>query len=193
MLKKQMEQYIAENVRANKIELFDFEKDYVEKHKLLPKGVTAAEKTFYSNVLERCDKETEELLGAEARGFLSEAVSYLKKHPTEFVFAESNIFEVIRVDAVALELDEVFETYTALFGLKLQKKFGADIKAYLDNHLQGDGAKYSVMFSGEDGLWDVNFALDYMEGFNEAQSFEDIYMLIYRFVFNMIEVIETAQ
>ncbi|WP_318616361.1 branched-chain amino acid aminotransferase [Sporosarcina sp. YIM B06819] len=193
MLKKQMEQYISENVRANKIELFDFEKDYVEKHQLLPKGVTAAEKTFYANVLERCDKETEELMGTEARGFLTEAVSYLKKHHNQFVYTESNIFEVIRVDAVALEFDEVFETYTALFGLKLQKKFGADIKAYLDNHLQGDGAKYSVMFSGEDGLWDVNFALDYMEGFSEAQSFEEIYMTIYRFVFNMLEAIETAQ
>lgn len=188
-----MEQYITDNARANKIELFDFEKDYVEKHQLLPKGVTVAEKTFYSNVLERCDKETEELVATEARGFLTETVSYLKKHHNQFVYAESNIFEVIRIDAVALEFDEVFETYTALFGLKLQKKFGADIKTYLDNHLQGDGVKYSVMFSGEDGLWDVNFALDYMEGFNEAQSFEDIYMTIYRFVFNMLETIEIAQ
>jgi hypothetical protein len=193
LLKKQMEQYIADNTRATKIELFDIEKDYAEKHQLFPKGVTAVEKNFYFNVLERCDKETEELLGTEARGFLSETVSFLKKHHNQFVYAESNIFEVVRVDAVALEFDEVFETYTALFGLKLQKKFGADIKAYLDNNLHGESAKYSVMFSGEDGLWDVNFALDYVEGFSEAQSFEEIYNMIYRFVFKMLEAIEVAQ
>ncbi|MFJ7936216.1 branched-chain amino acid aminotransferase [Sporosarcina sp. NPDC096371] len=192
MLKKQMEQYIADNTRANNIELFDIEKEFAEKHQLLPKGVTATEKMFYANVLERCDKETEELMGSEARGYLKEAVSYLKTHPAEFVYAESNIFEVVRIDAVALEFDDVFQTYTALFGLKLQKKFGTDIKTYLDNNLHGDSAKYSVMFSGEDGLWDVNFALDYVEGFNEVQSFEEVYSMIYRFVFNMLEAIDVA-
>ncbi len=188
-----MEQYIAANVRANKIELFAIEKDYADKHNLLPKDVSATDKAFYFHVLERCSKETEELILAENQDFLNESVSYLRKNPKEFIFAESNALEIVRVDAIAIEFDDVFKTYTALFGLKLQKKFGADIKAYLDTHLQGAGAKYSVMFSGEDGLWDMNFALDYVEGFSEEQSFKEIYEMIYRFVFKMVEAIGEAQ
>lgn len=111
----------------------------------------------------------------------------------EFVYVESNAFEVIRVDAVVLELDDVFETYTALFGLKLQKKFGNDMKAYLDKHLHGDGAKYSVMFSNEDGLWDMNFALNYIEGFSEDLSFVEVYQLMYDFIFKMVEAVDEAQ
>lgn len=190
MLKKQMEQYIANNIRANSIELFDMEKDYVEKQQLLSQGVSVTNKTLYFHVIERCDKETEELIHAEKQELLSTAVSYLKKQQNEFIFAESSALEVIGVDAIALEFDDVFETYTALFGLKLQKKFGPAIKAYLDAHLHGEGVKYSVMFSGEDGLWDVNFALDFVEGFSEEQSFEEIYALIYRFVFGLNEAIE---
>jgi hypothetical protein len=106
---------------------------------------------------------------------------------------ESNAFEVIRVDAVVLEFDEVFETYTALFGLKLQKKYGDDMKAYLDTHLNGDGSKYSVMFSSEDGLWDMNFALDYVDGFSEELTFIEILQLMYNFIFKLVEAMDDTQ
>ncbi|MBK3497092.1 branched-chain amino acid aminotransferase [Viridibacillus sp. YIM B01967] len=192
MLKQQMEQYIAERVQDNKIGLFDIEKEYAEKHQLLQE-VIATEKAFHAQVFERCNKETEDLISTETAAFLNEPISYLKKQNNEFVYVESNIFELVRIDAIALEFDDVFETYTALFGLKLQKKFGDAIKTYLDTHLHGDNAKHSVMFSAEDGLWDVNFALGYVEGFNETQSFEEIYNMIYRFVFKLVEAIEEAQ
>ena len=118
-------------------------------------------------LIERCDKETEELIATEESTFLTQPLTYLKKHQNEFIYIESPALESIRVDAIVLELDDVFETYTAMLGLKLQKKFGAAMKAYLEEHVQGEGA-YSVMFSDKDGLWDVNFALNYAKGFTEV-------------------------
>jgi hypothetical protein len=193
MLKKQMEQYIEDHMHDNNIGLFQFEKDYAEKHQLLSSHVIAVEKSFHFQIIERCNKESEAVIQAENHSFLAEPVSFLKSHQEDFIYVEANDFGLVGVDAIALEFDDVFETYTALFGLKLQKKCGAAIKAYLDTHLQGDGAKYNVMFSGEDGLWDMNFALDFVEGFHESQSFEEVYELIYRFVFNLVEAVEEAQ
>ncbi|MBO0602322.1 branched-chain amino acid aminotransferase [Sporosarcina sp. E16_3] len=193
MLKKQMEKYIAENTLDNKIEFFNVDKEYAAKHQLIAGDVTVVEKAFQFSAIERCVKETENLIREEDQNFLNDSISYLKSHMNEFVYVESNAFEVIRVDAVVLELDDVFETYTALFGLKLQKKFGNDMKAYLDAHLHGDGAKYSVMFSNEDGLWDINFALDYIEGFSEDLSFVEVYQLMYNFIFKLIETVDEAQ
>ena len=124
MLKKQMEKYIAENTQDNKIQFFNVDKEYVAKHQLIAEDVTVVEKAFQFSAIERCVKETENLIREEDQNFLNDSISYLKNHMNEFVYVESNAFEVIRVDAVVLEFDEVFETYTALFGLKLQKKFG---------------------------------------------------------------------
>lgn len=193
MLKKQMEQYMIDNARNGSIELFGVEKDYAEKHQLLSTDIEVSAKDFQSRLIERCNKETEDVIQTEGLGFLKEKVSFLKNQQEEFVYTEADDFQLIGVDAVALEFDDVFETYTALFGLKLQKKFGPAIKAYLDAYLQGDGVKYSVMFSGEDGLWDMNFALDFIEGFSEELTFEEVYGLIYQFVFKLNDSIEEAQ
>ena len=193
MLKKQMEKYITENTLTSKIELFEIDKQYVEKHQLIPSDVTVVEKDFKFGAIERCVKETENLIREEDQSFLNERILYLKSHLNEFVYLESNAFEVIRVDAVVLEFDEVFETYTALFGLKLQKKYGDDMKAYLDTHLNGDGTKYSVMFSSEDGLWDMNFALDYVDGFSEELTFIEILQLMYNFIFKLVEAMDDTQ
>ncbi|MCG7335915.1 hypothetical protein MHZ95_11545 [Sporosarcina sp. ACRSM] len=151
------------------------------------------EKNLQFHLIERCDKETEDVIQAEEPSFLDSSISYLKRHPNEFIYVESGAFDAIRVDAIAMEFDEVFETNVALFGLKLQKKFGAAIQSYMDDHLHGKVAKFSILFSGEDGLWDVNFALDAMEGFTEELSFKQVYDLIYRFVFKLVEAMEEAQ
>ncbi|MBE1555383.1 branched-chain amino acid aminotransferase [Sporosarcina limicola] len=190
MLNKQMTNYIANNVNNNEIELNNFEKVYAEKHQLVPQDVTIVDKGFHTSVIERCNKETEEVIRTETDNFLNESASYLKKNLNEFLFVESNTFEIIGVDGIALEFDDVFETYTALFGLKLQKKYGPAIKAFLDTHLQGDNTKYSVMFSGEDGLWDMNFALSYIEGFNDELSFEQVLKMVYLFIFKLSEAVE---
>ena len=148
---------------------------------------------FEYTVIERCDKETEELIASEKLNFLTEPLLYLKKNQNEFLYVESPSFESIRVDAIVLELDDVFGTYTAMFGLKLQKKFGIAIKAYLDEQLKGEGAKHSVMFSDKDGLWEVNFALNYAEGFNEELSLEEAYQFTYRFIEKLIEAVAVNQ
>ncbi|MEK5068931.1 branched-chain amino acid aminotransferase [Sporosarcina sp. FSL K6-1508] len=193
MLKKQMEKYIVENTKDNKIEFFEVDKEYVAKHQLITSGQTVLDKDFHFNVVERCVKETENLIREEDQQFLSGSISYLKNHMNEFIYVESDAFDLIRIDAVVLECDDVFKTYSSLFGLKLQKKFGDAIKAYLDTHLHGDGAKYSVLFSNEDGLWDMNFALDYVDGFNEDLSFVEVYQLMYNFIFKLVEAIDEEQ
>ncbi|HJF31976.1 MAG TPA: branched-chain amino acid aminotransferase [Sporosarcina psychrophila] len=193
MLKKQMEKYIVENTKDNKIEFFEVDKEYVAKHQLITSGQTVLDKDFHFNVVERCVKETENLIREEDQQFLSGSISYLKNHMNEFIYVESDAFDLIRIDAVVLECDDVFKTYSSLFGLKLQKKFGDAIKAYLDTHLHGDGAKYSVLFSNEDGLWDMNFALDYVDGFSEDLPFVEVYQLMYNFIFKLVEAIDEEQ
>lgn len=121
MLQKQLQHYIEEHIQNNEIALFAIEKDFVEKHQLLPTEVTVIDKALLLDVLERCNKETEDLISAEPKEFLQQPISYLKEHPIEFVYAESTVFDVIRIDAVAPEFDDAFKAYTALFGLKLQK------------------------------------------------------------------------
>ena len=188
-----MEKYIVENTKDNKIEFFEVDKEYVAKHQLITSGQTVLDKDFHFNVVERCVKETENLIREEDQQFLSGSISYLKNHMNEFIYVESDAFDLIRIDAVVLECDDVFKTYSSLFGLKLQKKFGDAIKAYLDTHLHGDGAKYSVLFSNEDGLWDMNFALDYVDGFSEDLPFVEVYQLMYNFIFKLVEAIDEEQ
>lgn len=193
MLKKKLETYIVDNAVDYTIELPDVVKLYAEKHLLLPDNIAVEVNNIRYDAIELCNKETEEVVRTETAEFLNESMTYLKKNRDEFIFLESKSFELARIDAVALELDDVFETYTALFGLKVQKKFGPDFKHYFDEHLHGDGVKYSVSFSDADGLWDVNFALDYMKGFDEDLSINKIVELMYSFVYNMIEALEDAQ
>lgn len=183
-----MEQYIADNTKDNKIELFEIEKDFAAKHQLLADDIQVTAKEFRFQVIERCHKETEDLIRVETTDFLEQPVSHVKKHREEFIYVESTALELIRVDAIALEFDDVFETYTALFGLQLQKKYGPEIKSYLETHLQGTGVKYSIMFSDADGLWDINFTLDYLDGFSEVVALKEVCQMIYQFIFKLVEV-----
>lgn len=199
MLKKQMEQYITDTLTldAEKIELHLEEKEYAEKHQLIPANVEVAEKAadsrFADAYLERCEKATVALIIVETPSFLANKVDHLKKHNGEFLYVESKLFDILGVDAISLELDDVFGTYTAMFGLKLQKKYQAAIKEYLDRRLSGDEGKYSVAFSSKDGLWDMNFALNYAEGFKDDMTLLEAYNLIYTFILTMLEEIEDAE
>ncbi len=143
--------------------------------------------SFTDAYIERCDKETENLIRNESPDFLSQPLVYLHKHKNEFIYLESKWFEGIKVDAVSLELDDVFKTYDVMLGLKLQKKFDKKIKEFLNLNLQGEGAKFDLMFIGEDGLWNLNFALNDVEGFEENMSIGEGYQLIYQFLLNLAE------
>jgi hypothetical protein len=199
MLQKQLEQYIAELLQNDpeKIELHKAEKEYAEKHQLLPAGVEVvlqdAASRFSDAYLERCEKETVALIIVETPKFLEEKISHLKTRMNEFLYVESKTFDLVGVDAVSLEVDDVFGTYTAMFGLKMKKKYESAIKEYLDANLSGEAGKFSVAFSGKDGLFDMNFALNYATGFNEEMTLLEAYDLIYSFVFSMVAEIEDAR
>ncbi|MFJ7855024.1 branched-chain amino acid aminotransferase [Peribacillus frigoritolerans] len=195
MLKKQMESYISESVIENKIELFNEEKDYVEKHKLLAEDIIIVEKEnasrFTDAYIERSNKESEELISEENSAFLSQPIEYFKKNKDEFLYFESRWFELISVEALSLEVDDVFGTYNAMFGLKFQKKMGEVLKTYLTKELHAEKiGSFSLMFNQGDGLWDVNLALDNIKGFQEDMSLEEAFHLIYHFLFNLVQTIE---
>ncbi|MFK4997858.1 hypothetical protein ACI2OX_11675 [Bacillus sp. N9] len=77
-----------------------------------------------------------------------------------------------------------------LLGLKLQKKQERFLKSYFANNLHGEDVKFSLLFNQAEGLWDVNFTLNYIEGFEENISMVDAYCMIYRFLFALLEFLE---
>lgn len=194
MLKKQMEAYISKTLSENKLELFKEELDYAERHKLIPDDISIVEKEntfrFADAYIERSNKESEEMISEETAAFLSQPIEFLKTNIEEFLYFESSWFELIGVEALSLEVDDVFSTYNAMFGLKFQKKIGDAIKAYLNKELQGGIGSFSLMFNQGDGLWDVNFALNNVKGFREDMSLGEAFSLIYNFLFILVETIE---
>lgn len=192
MLKDKIKQYIIEQ-NSDAFSMFKEEKDYVEKNKLVESSQIAVKEPsarFVDAYIERCDKESENMLKNENSSFLSEPLVYLIKHKNEFIYLESNWFELIGIEAVSLEADDVFGTYDVMLGLKLQKKFEKTLKEYLNSHLLGDEAKFDLMFSLDDGLWNLNFALNYVEGFNEKMKIGEAFLIIYRFLFKLVEAVE---
>ena len=140
--------------------------------------------------IERCDKESENLLQEEGAEFLEQPIDYLGKNKNEFFYIETHEFARLGVSGLSLEVDDVFGTYSVLLGLKLKKKLGPSIKSYLETELQGNEGKYSLMFNQDDGLWDLNFALSYVEGFKVELSINQACQLIYTFLCKMIQSVE---
>lgn len=140
-------------------------------------------------VIERCDKETEETLQRVTEQFLQKEVVYLKQKQKEFLYVESADFNDIQVDAVVLECDDVFQTITALFGFKVQKKHRDVITAYLQENVSG---AYSALFSGDEGLWEVNITLDGMASFHDDSSLVDALQLVHSFVSKMADAVKAA-
>lgn len=135
--------------------------------------------------IERCDKETEEMIAVESASFLEQPLHYLQTHKNEFVYLESKSFEEIGVDAVCLEMDDVFGTYDVMLGLKLQKKFGTALKEFLNRELKGNGAKFDLIFNEKDGMWDFNFGLDFINGFHNELSLSEAFQIIYQFLIKL--------
>ncbi|MFJ8247231.1 branched-chain amino acid aminotransferase [Peribacillus asahii] len=193
MLKTKIEQHIK-TFKGDQIALHKEEKEYVEKHQLLEGGMTIVEKDaevrFTDAYIERSDKEFENLIAVETSEFLHQPLTFLKTNKKEFLYLESKWFELIGVDAVSLEVDDLFGTYEALLGLKLQKKYDKAIRSYLQAELQGENAKFALMFSAEDGLWNFNFSLNDVKGFTEDMTIGEAYQFIYQFLFKLMEAIE---
>jgi hypothetical protein len=206
LLKNQMKQFIItiiEKQQALKqtevdIEIYKEERDYIKKHELLSdelKGtLTFVESNpitrFEDAYIERGHKETEEVIAIETFSFLDHSVKYLKEHMEEFIYLESKWLELIGVDAISLEVDDVFGTYDVMLGLKLQKKHEKIIRDYLNEELNGQAEAFDLMFNQNDGMWDLNFTLDYIRDFNQDISLGEAYCLIYRVLFKLVETVE---
>lgn len=141
--------------------------------------------------IERCHKQTDDLIATESAEFLSTPLHYLKEHAQEFLYMEAPIFEELKMDAVVFEYDEMFDTYTALFGLRLQKKYAAAIKDYLHSHLRPIFGASSASFSGNDGLWEINIALTAIEGFKENGTLLDAISSLETFMKSFIAEVTT--
>ncbi|BCB03835.1 branched-chain amino acid aminotransferase [Bacillus sp. KH172YL63] len=194
MLKKRIAQYIEEQKAAQpKVTLFEPERGYALENGLISEGEVLSPESprFEEAFIERCDKETEEPIRTETASFLDQPVTYLNEHKNEFVFLESVWFTVIGADAVSIEVDDVFGTYDAMLGLKLQKKHRKEIELFLEDTLQ-DESSYDLLFNGEDGLWDLNFTLNDHPGFNEGLSMHAVYELIFDFLFKLLQTVEEA-
>ena len=206
MLKKQMTQYLAKRIEEKQategdtiqLEVFKEERAYIEKHHLLNdyagKSISFIESEpslrFADVYIERCDKETEELLAEESSTFMQQPIDYFKNHRNEFIYVESEWFDLIGVDAISFEADSVFGTYDVILGLKLQKKYGPSLKSFLTTQLSSDDTTFDLMFNGNDGLWDVNFALNSLSDFNGIKTIEEAFVSIYCFLFQLAEALE---
>lgn len=196
MLHKRMKKYLSSELMGDKqkVELYQEEKEFITKYELISNGMTLIEKDpttrFLDAYIERCDKETEETLAEESFAFLEQPIDYLQKHKNEFLYLESDWLELIGADAIVLEMSDVFGTYDVMVGLQLQKKFETSLKDNLSKELSGDDARFELMFNQKDGMWDLNFALDYVDGFHEGMSLEEAFRVIYRFLFTLVERIE---
>ena len=195
MLKDHMTQYMQQFTETSSIELYKEEKAYAEKHHLIPKGINVIEKEnrFENAYIERCEKETVNLIIVETPRFLEEKIAHLKMHTREFIYLEDSLFAIPGIDALSMEVDDVFGTYTALFGLKMKQKNEAAIKNYLETHLADQRGRFSVSFSGQDGLWNMNLAVNCIDGFQEEMTLLSAYELVYAFIFKMVETIEAEK
>lgn len=145
---------------------------------------------FTTVTIERCDKETEEIIAKEDVSVLQTPLKQLKEKQNEFLYIESPTFEQVKVDTISLELDDVFETYMALLGLKVQKKHTTTIQSFLKENLHGDIVNSSAMFSGKDGIWDVNIPLDCIKGFHEEMSIKEALTFTCTFLHALVQSIE---
>ncbi|NQD66419.1 branched-chain amino acid aminotransferase [Bacillus haikouensis] len=189
MLKEKLSDFIKkQNEENGAVALFNIEEGYASAHGIL-EGEVLSEDTrsrFQELIIERCNKESEETVKKESASFLDSPLSLLKSHKDEFLFLNAEWFEIIRIDGISIEIDDVFGHYAAMFGLKLQKKFRDEMEEYLDVTLQ-DEQGYNLLFNGEDGLWDVNIAINNLPSFSEDLTLKDVIEIIYVYLFEMIE------
>jgi len=92
---------------------------------------------------------------------------------------------MISTESFILEVDSVFKSYELLLGLQLQKKFEKDIRSFIEDALEGDNIRYSLMFNGQEGLWEVNLPLEKINGFNKEMTVSEAIKLAYLFLFDL--------
>jgi hypothetical protein len=131
---------------------------------------------------EVCNKETEAVISTNENSILEKPITYLKDNNSAFIYLDSKDFEKIGVDSVSLELDDLFETYNVMLGIKLQKKYSAKIKEFLNRELGGVEPKFSLLFNQEDGLWDLNYPINHQVGYSEDLLIKEAFILTYQLI-----------
>jgi hypothetical protein len=189
MIKGKLSDFIKKkNEEEGGVALFNIEQEFASTHGLLEGEILNEDirSRFEEVVIERCIKESDETVKMESASFLENPLSFLKSHKDEFLFLDAEWFDTIGIDGLSIEIDDVFGHYEAMFGLKLQKKFRSEMDIYLEHTLQGDKG-YNLLFNGDDGLWDVNIAINDIPSFSEDLTLKDVIMIIYVYLFGMIE------
>ncbi|WP_409274663.1 branched-chain amino acid aminotransferase [Neobacillus sp. SCS-31] len=188
MLKINMEKFLKKNES-----LFSEEIKYAVKQGLVEEGTISERdpsERFKDAYIELSDKETEELVSKGGAELLQQPVSYFKKNINQFMYVESKWFDLVDVDAVVIEVDDVFRNYQALLGLKLQKKYGETLNQLLQRKFEFAKTDYSLMFDGGEGIWNFNFSLEALKAFNEEQTINETLNLVYQFLLAMAEEVE---
>ncbi|MFP3812553.1 branched-chain amino acid aminotransferase [Bacillus sp. SIMBA_005] len=166
--------------------LTDFEYNEAARQNWQLEGAKMTEEARFADVyIERVDKESEEMIQTEKASFLNTPLTYVKKQQKEFIYIESKWFEVVEVDGLAIEWDEVFQTYTVLFGFKRQKKETGQLK---DIFSALHGAQ--LQFNGQDGLFDVNLPLLELDDIEEDTPLIGVITSMYRFLFRLLMQLE---
>lgn len=140
-------------------------------------------------VLERLNKETEELIAVADADFLQQPISYFSQNQSEYVYVESPAFEALKMDAVVLEFDEAFEVPMALFGLRYKKSASQKLKEFLKANL-AQGLVSGAMFAGDEGIWEINISLNAMADYDENQTIEQTLQKLEAFVAQLVQAIE---
>lgn len=196
MIKQKLKKHIHEALKEDSttVELYEEEIEAATKYDLLSNDVKVIQKDngsrYNHGYVERTEKDSLALVLVETMDFLQEEITVLQKHPNEFVYIESFLFDMLGIDAISLEIDDVFQTYTALLGLQIPRKYEQALKQYLDTHLSGDEGRFSIAYSAKDQLWDINFSLSYVEGFSEHMTLQEACTLAYLFTFSMVASLE---
>jgi len=193
VIKKNMMKYIENDGENGKISVLPFESAY-----LLENALEDEENIIIGTIsnrlgqpyMELANKESDEVIkqGMPA-SFLEEKISLLKLNLEEYLYVEADLFTIIQVDGLTLEVDSVFRKYDALFGFRAPKKQEQLIRAYFVEQL-GEEATYSLMFNGQDGLWDVNFPIENVDGFTEDLTVAETLELFYQFMFELGKKLE---
>lgn len=201
-----VEKLLAEKRMANvnefTVEIYKVEYDYMKKHRLLSEDMESSISLivqdplsrFQHNVyIERGNKETEDFIAEESPVFLEQPIKYFKDHIDEFMYMESPWFSMIGVDAISFEADSVFGNYDVMLGLKQPKKSEKGLKTFLKESLQYEEATFDLMFSANEGLWDLNFSVNNLSTFKEDWTILQAYNAIYELMFTLVEKVEEGK
>ncbi|MDQ0229999.1 branched-chain amino acid aminotransferase [Metabacillus malikii] len=177
-----------------KLPLSQSEIDYIQKYEIIPIDNITIENSvqhrFMDAYIERGHKETEEEIGQETIEFLDKPLEFLIINIEEFIYIETIWFKNLGIDAISLELDDVFKTYDVMLGLKQPKKKEKQIKQYLNEQMSVSPTTFDLLFNQNEGIWEINLTLNDIYNFKSDFTIGEAYLFIYEFLFNLAVIIE---